>query len=249
MRIVIVGSTSGIGKMITERLTAQGHWIFEFSRTTQVTCDVTNYEEVSECARTVLDIWDGADALIICAGTQGELGSTYKTDSEKWKETINVNLIGTYNCIKAFYQIMNPPKRGKIICFAGGGAAYGRPFFSAYAAAKAATVRLIETFAMEVNDVDINAIAPGAIKTNIINDALKAGPDKIGQIEYDKAVKQNEQGDDPEPALKLVDWLLSEESDGVTGRLLSAKWDNYKDILDSKDKPDMFKLRRVTEDK
>lgn len=243
MRIVIIGNSSGIGKMIEDRLTASGHIVIGFSRSSQIPCDVVEYEQVSDCARYVLDTYDGADALIICAGTQGEVGKITKTDPESWTKTVRVNLDGTYNCIRAFYPIMDQSNRSKIICFAGGGAANGRPFFSAYAASKAAVVRLVETFAMEELTVDINAIAPGAIKTNILKGPILAGKDVIGENEYNKALKQNECGDDPTNMLELVDWLLSNESDGVSGNFISAIWDDWKNIKNKGS--ELYKLRRT----
>jgi 3-oxoacyl-[acyl-carrier protein] reductase len=153
-------------------------------------------------------------------------------------------LDGTYNSIRAFYPLMDLARRPKILCFAGGGAANGRPYFSAYASAKAGVVRLVETFSMEETDADINAIAPGAIKTNIINKALELGANVIGQDEYNKVIKQNEGGDDPTHMLELIDWLLSEKSDGVSGRFISAKWDDWNNFNSGNLNNDIYRLRR-----
>jgi 3-oxoacyl-[acyl-carrier protein] reductase len=244
MRIVITGNSSGIGKMITERLESQGHTVIGLNRSGKLPCDVSDYKQVEDCARYVLDAYSNIDGLITCAGTQGEMGKMLKTDPDAWSDTIRVNLDGTYNSIRAFYPLMDLARRPKILCFAGGGAANGRPFFSAYASAKAGVVRLVETFSMEEPDADINAIAPGAIKTNIINKALELGANVIGQAEYNKVVKQNEGGDDPAPMLELVDWLLSEKSDGVSGRFISAKWDRWKNFSAGNLDNDIYRLRR-----
>lgn len=244
MRIVITGNSSGIGKMITERLESQGHTVIGLNRSGKLPCDVSDYKQVEDCARYVLDAYSNIDALITCAGTQGEMGKIQKTDPDRWSDTIRVNLDGTYNAIRAFYPLMDLARRPKILCFAGGGAANGRPFFSAYASAKAAVVRLVETFSMEEPDADINAIAPGAIKTNIINAALANGPDVIGQDEYNKVLKQSQGGDDPTPMLELVDWLLSEKSDKITGRFISAKWDDWQNFNIENLDPDIYRLRR-----
>jgi 3-oxoacyl-[acyl-carrier protein] reductase len=244
MRIVITGNSSGIGNMITERLESQGHTVIGLNRSGKLSCDVTDYKQVEDCARYVLDAYSNIDALITCAGTQGEMGKISKTDPDGWSETIRVNLDGTYNSIRAFYPLMDLARRPKILCFAGGGAANGRPYFSAYASAKAGVVRLVETFSMEEPTTDINAIAPGAIKTNIINKALELGASVIGQEEYNKVVKQNEGGDDPTYMLELVEWLLSEKSDGVSGRFISAKWDDWKNFNSGNLDCDVYRLRR-----
>jgi len=244
MRIVITGNSSGIGKMITERLESQGHTVIGLNRSGKLSCNVADYKQVEDCARYVLDAYSNIDGLITCAGTQGEMGKIQKTEPDGWSDTIRVNLDGTYNSIRAFYPLMDLARRPKILCFAGGGAANGRPYFSAYASAKAGVVRLVETFSMEETDADINAIAPGAIKTNIINRALELGANVIGQEEYNKVVKQNEGGDDPTHMLELVDWLLSEKSDGVSGRFISAKWDDWKNFNSGNLNNDIYRLRR-----
>ena len=245
MRIVITGNSSGIGKMLAEQLENRGHVVVGLSRSGKFKCDVTKYEEVAHWAQYVQATYNGIDALITCAGIAGALGSTSQTTPKEWSETIGVNLIGTYNAIHAFYPMMNGDGRPKIICLSGGGAANARPFFSAYATSKAAVVRLVENIASEDPKVDINAIAPGAIKTNIINGPIAAGKDIIGEKEYTAALKQSVEGEDPAPMFGLVNWLLSSKSDGVTGRFISAKWDVWKDLTSCTDK-DLYKLRRTT---
>ena len=244
MNIVITGDSSGIGKMLRDRLESQGHIVYGLSRRSTMHCDVSKWEDVEAWSRYLLDSEVYVDALITCAGTQGEMGKIINTNPEKWSETVRVNLDGTYNAIRGIYPLMQGARRPKIVCFAGGGAANGRPYFSAYASAKTAVVRLVETVAMEESgSLDINAVAPGAIKTDIINGPIAAGPEKIGEAEYQKAVKQSEGGDSPTPMFELVDWLLSSKSDGITGNYISAKWDSW-EYIPSGNTTDLYKLRR-----
>jgi 3-oxoacyl-[acyl-carrier protein] reductase len=66
----------------------------------------------------------------------------------------------------------------------------------------------------------------------------------IGEDEYNKALKQSTQGDDPSRMLNLIEWLLSEKSDGISGRFISAIWDDW-EKLDKATMPDeIYKLRR-----
>jgi hypothetical protein len=82
------------------------------------------------------------------------------------------------------------------------------------------------------------------IKTKIIDGPLLAGPSIIGREEYEKALKQNDGGDDPEAALSLIEWLLSKESDGLSGKFISARWDNWGDFKDLS--KEIYTLRRIT---
>src|SRR6202158_5282688 len=141
--------------------------------------------------------------------------------------------------------------RGKIINLAGGGATSPLPKLSAYAASKAAVVRLTETLAEELGEfsIDVNAIAPGALNTRLVQEILSAGPDAVGKEFYQKSLKQRDFGGvPPEKAARLCVYLASEMSDGITGKLISAQWDPW-DILHSfrgqLSKSDIYTLRRI----
>ena len=73
---------------------------------------------------------------------------------------------------------------GKIVNLSGGGATKPLPRLSAYAASKAAVVRFAETLARggeATTGIDVNAIAPGALNTRLLDEVLEAGPDKVGR--------------------------------------------------------------------
>lgn len=123
-------------------------------------------------------------------------------------------------------------RRGKIINLSGGGAAYPAPHFSAYAASKAAVVRFTETLAEEMKafNIQVNAIAPGAINTGIQEEVLAAG-EIAGEKALAEAKKVRETGGTPPkvPAALAV-FLASDESNGLTGKLISAVWDDWKEM-------------------
>jgi NAD(P)-dependent dehydrogenase (short-subunit alcohol dehydrogenase family) len=118
-------------------------------------------------------------------------------------------------------------RRGKIINLSGGSPS-PLPNFSAYAASKAAIVRLTETLAQEVEEynIQVNAIAPGAVNTALTDALLAAGP-AAGEEMLAQARRQKEDGGvPPERAAALAVFLASEASDGLSGRLISAVWDD-----------------------
>jgi NAD(P)-dependent dehydrogenase (short-subunit alcohol dehydrogenase family) len=143
---------------------------------------------------------------------------------------------------------------GKIINMSGGGAAYPRPRFSAYSASKAAVVRLTETLSEEVKEfnIQVNAIAPGAVNTRMLEQVLVAGQD-AGEKALTEAKRQKEAGGVPlDVPATLAVFLASDDSNGMTGRLISAVWDDWQgmakripDILSS----DMYTLRRISPQK
>jgi 3-oxoacyl-[acyl-carrier protein] reductase len=125
------------------------------------------------------------------------------------------------------------------------------PRFTAYASSKAAVVRFSESLAQEVRGqgIDVNTIAPGALNTRLLDEVLAAGPDKVGRDFFAKSVKQRESGGAPlDKGAALCVFLASAASDGITGRLLSAVWDDWANLPQRReelDQTDIFTLRRV----
>ena len=142
--------------------------------------------------------------------------------------------------------------RGKIVVLSGGGATNPLPNISAYAASKAAVVRLMETLAEELKSfhVDVNAIAPGALATRLVDEVLAAGPEKVGVAFFEKNKGWKEKGAVPlEIPAGLAVYLASAESNGITGKLISAQWDDWAKLHEHRDelaKSDIYCLRRIT---
>jgi NAD(P)-dependent dehydrogenase (short-subunit alcohol dehydrogenase family) len=249
MRIVLTGSSTGIGRALAERLLSHGHLVWGLARSDQTEfvkqnpnaffatrCDVSDWARVAGAAHEVLARWPEIDGLIACAGQQGAIGPAIAIDPLQWSATVRANLDGTFYAIRAFHGALRlAPRRAKIVCFSGGGATKSRPNFSAYGAAKTAVVRLVETVAEEERDtpLDINAVAPGAINTRLTDQLIALGPGVTGESEYQAAVRQKATGGAPlARVLDLVEWLLSPASDGISGRLISAQWDPWDRLAD-----------------
>lgn len=269
MKILISGSSSGIGNYLVRRLGSAGHNIWGLARSSQrefqLECqaqnlsfrysesDVSSWQKVSAARQEVGGVWSALDALICGAGIQGPIGRAMSLDPLAWSTTARVNLDGTFFTIRAFFDLLrqHDGSRAKVLCFAGGGATSPRVNFSAYAAAKAGVVRLVENLAQEWNGqtIDINALAPGAIHTRMTEEVLAMGPQVVGEKEYAQASQQKAGTDEAlEKVGGLVDFLLSPDSDGISGKLLSAPWDPWHRLpqhLDELEKSDIYCLRRI----
>jgi NAD(P)-dependent dehydrogenase (short-subunit alcohol dehydrogenase family) len=179
------------------------------------------------------------------------MGLIEEIDWDDWVEAIQINLFGAVLMCRQVIPLMRARGYGKIINLSGGGATAPLPRISAYAASMVAIVRLTETFAEELRDahVDVNAIAPGALNTRLLDEVLAAGPEKVGQDFYNRAIKQRDQGGASlEKGAALAVFLASAASDGITGRLLSALWDDWASLPDRLDvltKNDIYTLRRI----
>jgi NAD(P)-dependent dehydrogenase (short-subunit alcohol dehydrogenase family) len=260
MYLLISGTSSGIGRALVERLVSRGHTVWGLARSDQAAipntsglfhplrCDVAEWTQVRQ-AVTRVDA-PRLDGVVTCAGLQGEVGRALAADPERWSATVRANLDGTYHVLRACHPLLErAARRAKIVCFSGGGATKPRVNFSAYGVAKTGVVRLVETIALEEPSFDINAIAPGAINTRLTDEVIRLGPTVAGEAEYAAAVKQKQTGGASlARALDLVEFLLSDKSDGISGRLLSAPWDPWDnlgvhaaDIAHS----DIYTLRRI----
>jgi 3-oxoacyl-[acyl-carrier protein] reductase len=195
--------------------------------------------------------WHRLDALITCAGVHGEVGRSLTCDPAKWHATVNANLGGTFNAVRVFHPLLSKTtSRAKVICLSGGGATKARANFSAYAAAKTGIVRLVETIAVEeaARNLDINAVAPGAINTRLTDEIIALGSAVVGASEYEAARNLQQKGGNAlESTVELVEFLLSPDSDGISGRLISAQWDPWRTFSQTKSglKDDIYTLRRI----
>jgi 3-oxoacyl-[acyl-carrier protein] reductase len=213
--------------------------------------DVSRPEDCQAIVSKALEVLTGLTILVNNAGLYGPIGRTEDNDWGEWVRAMEVNLFGTVLMCRAVLPHLRARGYGKIVNLSGGGATAPLPNFSAYAASKAAVVRFTETLAEEARGahIDVNAVAPGPLNTRLLDQVLEAGPERAGAAFYERSLKQREQGGAPlEKGAALIAFLASEASDGITGRLLSALWDNWADLPRRRhglEKSDIYTLRRI----
>lgn len=245
---VVTGAGRGIGRYAAEMFARHGARIAACSRsigqlhdleeavtragseTLWRRVDVSQLEEVEAFAAAVGDEYGRADVLVNCAGIQGPVGPLTDVDLAGWRRTVEVNLIGAVHAIRAFVPMMRRCGGGRIINMSGGGIGGSSvaPRISAYIASKAAVVGLTEALGRELAEdrVWVNALAPGGINTSFVEPILEAGPAVAGEALYAATARQREGGDPLEPVGRALLFLASDRSSGLTGKLVSAKWDD-----------------------
>ena len=215
------------------------------------TCDVTNFAQVSAVVRHAVQEFGGLQILVNNAGVYGPFGPIEDVDWTEWVRAVEINLSGSVLPTRAVLPHFKGRGYGKIIQISGGGASNPLARISAYAASKAAVVRFAETVAEECKEfkIDVNSIAPGLLNTRLLDEALAAGPDKVGALFHSRMVRQKEQGGSSMvPAVELAVFLGSAASDGITGKLISALWDDWQAWpahLDQLRGSDLYTLRRI----
>lgn len=263
-RALVTGAGRGIGRAIALALARAGARVAVLSRSTDqlagaaeeinsaggqclaLTADHANRTEVDAAVQEMHRAWGGIDILVNNAGVLGPIGPLHECDPDQWMETIQTNLGGCYLCTRAVLPGMIERQSGCIISLSGGGAVSPRPWFSAYGASKAAIVRLTETLAAEVAGygIRVNAIAPGAVNTDMTRQAADAGP--AAGAEAQQAADQLKQPAPPDRAAELVVFLASPAAGDLTGRLLSAQWDDWEQLdIDTIMNSDAGTVRRI----
>jgi NAD(P)-dependent dehydrogenase (short-subunit alcohol dehydrogenase family) len=266
---IITGGSCGIGRVIALLFAKEGAKVAIVARKNKqinrtlseikkinkeamgIRADVSKQKEITRAVAGTIKKFKRIDILVNCAGIQAPIGPFAKNSLKEWIYNVEVNLFGTIMCCKAVLPEMMKRKSGKIINFSGGGATGPRPNFSAYAVAKTGVVRFTEILGEELKpyNVQVNAIAPGAVNTSMLKEILKAGK-KAGKKELAAAKKRLKQGGTPpELAAELVLFLASGKAAGLTGRLISARWDDWKNWDKKKIKKIMqsekYTLRRI----
>ena len=178
--------------------------------------DVTNYEKVEEGINKILDKMGNVDILVNNAGiTKDNL--LLRMSQADWDAVINVNLKGTFNCIKAVSRPMIKQRSGRIISIASIIGLMGNPGQANYAASKAGIIALTKTVAKELasRNINANAVAPGFIQTEM---TAKLPEDiKKKMLEAIPLAKLGT----PQDVANTCLFLASEESSYITGQVIT----------------------------
>ena len=213
--------------------------------------DISRETDVARLVAVAAERLPGLDILVNNAGIAGPIGRAEDVDWPAWRQAVEVNLLGAVLLCRAAIPHLRRRGRGKIIQLSAGGVTGPDPRFSAYAASKAGMVAFSATLAEELraDRIDVNCIAPGGLATRMNDEKLAAGPDKLGPAVYDRLLKRKQEGGNPpELAAGLAVMLASPATDGLTGKLISAMWDDWKRLperLEMLKGSDIYSLRRI----
>lgn len=216
------------------------------------TADVGKRGDVDSLFETAAAEFPRLDVLVNSAGVYGPMGPLEEIDWDEWVQSVAINLMGTVYPCRCALPLMKRHGYGKIVNLSGGGATAPMARLTAYATSKAGVVRFTESLALDLvgDKIDVNAIAPGLLNTRLTDQLMAAGPEKVGESFYNRIRSAGADGGTPlaVPA-ELCVWLGSSESDGITGRLISAVWDPWQTLQDRRDElaaSDIYTLRRIT---
>jgi NAD(P)-dependent dehydrogenase (short-subunit alcohol dehydrogenase family) len=238
-RALVTGGGRGIGRAIAVALTAAGARVSILGRDEATlreavaagaaadfaACDVRDEASVS-AALDQLSRLHAFDIAIANAGAV-ETGPFMRSDSERFRRMVEINLIGTVNLFHATLPAMLEHRRGRLIAIASTAGHRGYPYVSAYVAAKHAVVGLVKSLALETarSGVTVNAVCPGYADTDMATASIDNVAAKTGKSREEALaamIKDNPQGRliTPAEVAAAVLYLCGAGSDAVTGQSL-----------------------------
>ncbi|MCK4646307.1 MAG: 3-oxoacyl-ACP reductase FabG [Candidatus Aminicenantes bacterium] len=184
--------------------------------------DVSEFEAVQKLVKQVLENFGGIDILINNAGMNWD-GVVWKMTEEQWDAVINVDLKGTFNFVRAIAPLFREQKSGKIVNITSINALRGKFGQTNYSAAKAGQIGLTKAVAKELGkySVNVNAVAPGMIKTEMYKDLSEEFMEKAAAETVVNRIGQ------PEDVAHLVTFLASEKARHITGEVIKIDGGQY----------------------
>ena len=265
---VISGATGFLGSLLAKHLAVSGHNLIllgrnleklealknEISKLSPVEVVVLQVDFESNFSGKVshflFQISNDINFYINTLGTQPPLGPITTFNPELWKRNIDINLNAPAILTGLMSEIFIKNNSGTIILVSGGGATKPRRDFSAYASAKTGLLRFVETTALELADtkIRINAVAPGVLPSKMMEEII-SNSRILDNCELQIAQKAVKEKRDFDNLIELFNFLISDESIEITGKLISADWDNWRNWpkhIDELKQTDLYTLRRIT---
>ncbi|KUP22287.1 SDR family NAD(P)-dependent oxidoreductase [Paenibacillus sp. DMB5] len=238
---VVTGGGSGIGKASVLEFARNGAKVILLDRTPDnaekvkrqveeaggealvIECDIEQPQQVKEAIDQAAATWGRLDIVFANAGINGAMAPIETMEMEDWDQTIHINLRGTFATVK--YAIPHLKEKGGSILInssINGNRVFSNIGFSAYSTTKAGQVAFMKMAALELAQykIRVNAICPGAIKTNIDDNTYPSEDLKEVQIPVDfpEGDQPLEEGPGrPDQVAKLALFLASNDSDHITG--------------------------------
>ena len=233
---VVTGASRGIGKAIAAKLAEKGALVVINYRSNEeeaiklvneiienggnaktYQADVSCYEEAEKLITSVKNEFGSLDILVNNAGITNDM-LMLKMSEQDFDKVINVNLKGTFNCMKHANKIMLKQRSGKIINISSVVGITGNAGQANYAASKAGIIGLTKSMAKEMatRGITVNAVAPGFIETDM-TDVLSEGVKE--QILNNIPMKRLGRTED---VANAVAFLASDEANYITGQVINV---------------------------
>jgi len=268
---LLTGATGGLGRSLAAALRREGWNLLLIARSLDslnilksslssfgsgtviaLEADLSQPESPEKILSSFWDNFSSLDALFNIAGCHGPVGPLETLEQNTFDQVLRVDFLAPVHLCRLSLPKLKKQPRARIINLSGGGASASRPNFTAYASAKTALVRFSETLAEELlnTGVTVNCVAPGPMKTALLAEIIEKKRTQAGAKEVSAAEKAFSLVEDSIAyAVRLCLFLASEISDNISGKLISAIWDDYEswpNHIEELIGSELYALRRIT---
>ena len=271
IKIIIFGASGSIGSYLAKEYISQNYEVLLFvknikskkkildelkfhSSSKKITIDQLNIKKLFSIKKKLnkhKSFIKNTNIIINATGSLGEIKNILKVNLKKFKNTMDINFFFNLLLLQNLSKFIKNNKNLLLILFSGGGVTNYRKNFSSYSISKLALVKFVEIVSNELNNknIRVNAIAPGIIKSKMIDITMK-NRKLVSKKEIIKIKKEiNYSNDALKKLFKVINFLSSNKGKKITGKLISSKWDNIeiwsKKKIEKLNDNDLYFMRRV----
>jgi short-subunit dehydrogenase len=273
LNIIILGASGSIGYSLSNKFYKNGHNIFLFIKNKNKinllkkkfkpaqgqivqfkNLDISNRLNFKKNITENKNLFKKADIIVNTIAEQGQIKNFFKLNINKFYQTFNTNFFSYIHFFRYIYPYIKHSKNLLIILFSGGGVTGVRNNFSPYSLSKIVLVKMIEILSKEFNNknIRINAVSPGIIRSKMTNLVLKTKKNLVSIKEKNKINKQLKISDSSlNKIYDLIKFLYTDNGRKITGKIISSRWDKFKNWDQRKItqivKKNIYTLRRKEE--
>lgn len=236
---IVTGSGSGIGRATAQRFAQKGASVVVADVQTEsgqetveeietnggeatfVEVDVTDESDVETMVDVARETYGGLDIAHNNAGIEGENAALTEFTRDDWQQVLDINLTGVWLSMKHELPALVESGGGSIVNTSSiaGLSADGT---AAYTASKHGVVGLTKSAAVQhaEQDVRVNAVCPGVVRTPMVERSLADNPDAVEAITEEQPLGRMAE---PDEIASVVTWLASDESSFVNGHALPVE--------------------------
>lgn len=238
---IVTGAASGIGRATAIKFAQEGAKVVladlgDMTETISnlpvtnnqflaIRCNIGEKADVVNLIETTVKTFGRIDYAVNCAGIAGKVSKpVHEYPEEDWLHQIQINLIGTWYCVKFQLEQMMKQGGGNIVCVSSAAGLVGQPDNSPYAASKHAVNGLVKSAAIEyaTKNIRINAICPTAIETPMIMHGRRKLADNPEALEAAKNHQRMKRMGQPSEVADVALWLCSDQSSFITGHCMAV---------------------------
>ncbi|MBP6181815.1 SDR family oxidoreductase [Flavobacterium sp.] len=218
-KVVVSDVNEQAGTLVVQEIIALGE------QALFIKCDISKREEVENLVTQTVKTFGRLDCAVNSAGIAGTLSlPTHEYPEEAWLQQININLTGTWYCVK--YQLIEMMKQGggNIVCVASAAGLVGQPENVPYSASKHGVIGIVKSAAIEyaTKNIRVNAICPTAIETPMIMEGRRKLAHNPEALQAAINLQRMKRMGQPQEVADVALWMCSDQSTFITGHAMAV---------------------------